>query len=63
MTPVHDPASPNAKPRRRVLTPDELSVWLLVPKQTVYRWRTTGDGPRGFRGGKHLRYDPTVVEG
>ena len=62
MAPAQDPASPAAEPQHRLLTPDELCAWLQVPKQTVYRWRTTGDGPRGFRVGKHLRYDPNVVE-
>jgi excisionase family DNA binding protein len=46
----------------QLLTPDQLSDWLQVPKQTVYRWRTRGDGPRGFRVGKHLRFDRGDVE-
>ncbi|MDP9116975.1 MAG: helix-turn-helix domain-containing protein [Actinomycetota bacterium] len=36
--------------------------WLQVPKQTVYRWRSHGDGPRGFRIGKHVRFEPAEVE-
>jgi excisionase family DNA binding protein len=47
---------------RQLLTPDELSVWLQVPKQTLYKWRTCGDGPRGYRVGKHVRYDRLDVE-
>ena len=47
---------------RQLLTPDELSDWLQVPKQTLYKWRTCGDGPRGYRVGKHVRYDRLDVE-
>jgi excisionase family DNA binding protein len=47
---------------RQLLTPDQLSEWLQVPKQTVYKWRTHGDGPRGYRVGKHVRYDRAEVE-
>jgi hypothetical protein len=32
------------------------------PKQTIYKWRTMGEGPWGFRVGKHLRYDWRNVE-
>jgi excisionase family DNA binding protein len=47
---------------RQLLTPDQLSEWLQVPKQTVYKWRAHGDGPRGYRVGKHVRYDRAEVE-
>jgi excisionase family DNA binding protein len=47
---------------RQLLTPTELSDWLQVPKQTLYKWRTCGDGPRGYRVGKHVRYDVADVE-
>lgn len=33
-----------------------------VPVATVYNWRSTGYGPRGFRVGKHLRYRLADVE-
>jgi excisionase family DNA binding protein len=59
-----DPALPSDvgfRPRQ-LLTPDQLSEWLQVPKQTVYRWRTRGDGPRGYRVGKHVRYELADVE-
>lgn len=46
----------------QLLTPDQLSEWLQVPKQTVYKWRTCGTGPRGYRVGKHLRYARHDVE-
>lgn len=48
--------------RRQLLTPEQLSEFLQVPKQTVYKWRCHGDGPRGFRVGRHVRYDFDDVE-
>jgi hypothetical protein len=42
---------------------DRVAGYLGVPKQTLYAWRHSGNGPRGFRVGKHLRWHPrTVVE-
>ncbi|MFI8179752.1 helix-turn-helix domain-containing protein [Actinacidiphila glaucinigra] len=34
---------------------------LGVPLETVYQWRRKRIGPRGFRVGRHLRYDPEDV--
>ena len=42
-------------------TIDEVADYLGVPKQTVYRWRTSGYGPAGFRVGKHLRWRASTV--
>jgi excisionase family DNA binding protein len=62
------PTSSTAEPARDasdtppLLTPDDLSAWLRVPKQTVYRWRTRGGGPRGYRVGRHVRYAVVDVE-
>jgi hypothetical protein len=40
-----------------------VAAYLGVPKQTLYAWRHIGNGPKGFRVGKHLRWHPrTVVE-
>jgi excisionase family DNA binding protein len=33
-----------------------LAEYLDIPEATIYRWRSTGYGPVGFRVGKHLRY-------
>lgn len=42
---------------------DRVATYLGVPKQTLYGWRHSGKGPKGFRVGKHLRWRPhTVVE-
>jgi excisionase family DNA binding protein len=40
----------------RLWTVPELARFLGVPVATVYKWRTTGDGPPGLRIGRHLRY-------
>jgi excisionase family DNA binding protein len=39
-----------------LLSPQELADYLAIPVATVYQWRHRGDGPRGFRVGKHVRY-------
>ena len=39
-----------------LLTPDDVSRLLQVPKSTIYGWRLRGEGPEGFRVGRHLRY-------
>ncbi|MEU7296114.1 helix-turn-helix domain-containing protein [Streptomyces exfoliatus] len=45
----------------RYLTPTDLADLLGVPLETVYQWRRKRTGPRGFRVGVHLRYDPEDV--
>lgn len=45
----------------RYLTPIDVADLLGVPVETVYQWRRKRTGPRGFRVGKHLRYDPEDV--
>jgi excisionase family DNA binding protein len=47
---------------RRLLRPDELAAFLGIPLATIYRWRTRGDGPRGIRVGRHVRYRVDEVE-
>jgi predicted DNA-binding transcriptional regulator AlpA len=39
----------------------DVATFLGVPKKTIYSWRTTGKGPKGFRVGKHLRWHPRTV--
>lgn len=44
------------------LTPEDLAVMFKLPSvETLYAWRRKGIGPTGFRVGKYIRYDPTVV--
>lgn len=45
----------------RYLTPVDLAALLGVPLETIYQWRRKDTGPRGFRVGRHLRYDPEDV--
>ncbi len=40
----------------QLISPQDLADLLGVPLQTIYRWRTYGDGPRGLRVGRHVRY-------
>lgn len=35
--------------------------YLGVPVATLYRWRHRGIGPKAYRVGRHLRYDPALV--
>jgi len=46
----------------RLLTAEELAEFLDVPIKTLYAWRYRGQGPIGFRVGKHLRYRRVDVE-
>lgn len=47
---VHEAARPE------LLSIKELSELLRVPVPTIYRWRSTGDGPKAIRVGRHLRF-------
>ncbi|MBE1610976.1 helix-turn-helix domain-containing protein [Actinopolymorpha pittospori] len=42
-------------------TVETVSRYLGVPVATLYQWRHRGVGPRAYRVGRHLRYDPDVV--
>jgi excisionase family DNA binding protein len=42
--------------RDALMSPYEVASYLRVPLRTVYRWRTRGEGPRGYRVGRHVRY-------
>ncbi|GHE34500.1 MULTISPECIES: helix-turn-helix domain-containing protein [Streptomyces] len=54
-------AAPRALPSR-YLTPDDLVEMFDLPSvETVYQWRRKRTGPRGFRVGRHLRFDPEDV--
>ncbi|MFI2201546.1 helix-turn-helix transcriptional regulator [Streptomyces sp. NPDC020192] len=53
--------APRALPSR-FLTPDDLVEMFELPSvETVYQWRRKRTGPRGFRVGRHLRFDPDDV--
>ena len=59
------PADAGAEPRTlpaRYLTPEDLVAMFELPSvETVYQWRRKRTGPRGFRVGRHLRFDPADV--
>ncbi|MFB7842335.1 helix-turn-helix transcriptional regulator [Microbacterium sp. NPDC056052] len=48
----------------RLLSIDELSAYLGVPKQTIYNWRTKTPayGPQPIKVGRVLRYPETSVQ-
>lgn len=46
----------------RLLTVEDLATFLDVPIKTLYAWRYRGEGPVGFRVGKHVRYRWIDVE-
>ncbi len=52
----------SAEPDQEFLTVEDLARLLRVPKATVYRWRWSGDGPRGYTIGRHVRFRRTDVE-
>ncbi|MFS7879699.1 MULTISPECIES: helix-turn-helix transcriptional regulator [Streptomyces violaceusniger group] len=44
------------------LTPEDLVILFRLPSvETVYQWRRKGVGPRSFRVGRYVRFDPEVV--
>lgn len=47
---------------RNWLTADDLSDELDIPKQTIYRWRVEGKGPRAHKIGRHLRFSRDDVD-
>ncbi|KES07565.1 DNA-binding protein [Streptomyces toyocaensis] len=60
---VVDVASEPRSLPSRYLTPDDLVAMFDLPSvETVYQWRRKRTGPRGFRVGRHLRYDPADVQ-
>jgi len=37
-------------------TPESLAEHLQIPVVTIYQWRYRGEGPPGFRVGRHVRF-------
>lgn len=44
-----------------LLSTQEVADYLGVPVQTLYQWRSRGQGPTSMRIGRHVRYDPADV--
>ena len=52
----------NGTTDERLMTIDDLSEMLGIPIETLYGWRHRGEGPRGYRVGRHVRYRRSTVE-
>jgi excisionase family DNA binding protein len=48
--------------RDKLMSLTDISEMLDIPVQTLYRWRSKGDGPAGYRVGRHVRYRREAVE-
>jgi len=46
----------------RLMTLLEVSEMLGIPINTLYRWRVRGEGPTGYRVGRHVRYRRAAVD-
>ena len=46
----------------RLMSITDLSEMLGVPVHTLYRWRHKGEGPVGYRIGRHVKYRRATVE-
>jgi excisionase family DNA binding protein len=46
-----------------LLSVRDLAEYLGLPIATLYTWRYRGQGPSGFRVGRHLRYRQSDVDG
>jgi excisionase family DNA binding protein len=46
----------------KLMSLTDVSEMLGIPVHTLYRWRHKGDGPVGYRVGRHVRYRREVVE-
>lgn len=44
------------------MTLAEVAAFLQIPLATLYRWRCRGEGPVGYRVGKHVRYRQSDLE-
>jgi excisionase family DNA binding protein len=44
------------------MTIDEVAEYTQLPKNTLYKMRSQGNGPRAARLGKHLRYRSSDVD-
>jgi excisionase family DNA binding protein len=46
----------------KLMSLTDVSEMLGIPVHTLYRWRHNGDGPAGYRVGRHARYRREAVE-
>jgi excisionase family DNA binding protein len=52
----------NQTAEERLMTIADLSAMLGIPIATLYGWRHRGEGPTGYRIGRHVRYRRSSVE-
>ncbi len=45
-----------------LMSPQGVAEFLGLPVGTIYRWRQHGEGPIGYRVGRHVRYKRSEVE-
>lgn len=45
-----------------LLTVEQVSDWLGVPKGTLYQWRSRRQGPRAIKVGNGIRYQRSEIE-
>ncbi|MCP4307575.1 MAG: helix-turn-helix domain-containing protein [bacterium] len=45
-----------------LMSAEDVSEWLGIPKKTLYAWRYRREGPTSLKVGRHLRYRPADVE-
>jgi excisionase family DNA binding protein len=48
--------------RDKLMSPRDVSEMLGIPVHTLYRWRYKGDGPAGYRVGRHVRYRREAID-
>lgn len=60
VVPLQPPAPPLLE-RDGLITTAELAAFLSLPARTLRQWRYLGVGPKAFRIGRHLRYEPAEV--
>jgi excisionase family DNA binding protein len=46
----------------RLWTLDGLAAFLQIPKDTIRTWSKRGDGPKGCKVGRHVRFKASDVE-
>jgi excisionase family DNA binding protein len=56
------PEERNDQRARSTMTITDLSEMLGVPVDTLYGWRHRGEGPEGYRTGRHVQYRRAAVE-
>jgi predicted DNA-binding transcriptional regulator AlpA len=59
--PAFAPSRPAPQPGDRLWSVDDTAGFLGVPASTLYQWRSRRQGPRAYRVGRWLRYDPAEV--